>query len=84
MVCEVGVMSVPTGGNRMSYEEALEVIENTCPCHSKGCPESDPIVQGQLALALSVARAEEFYVDGQIDAYLEARAFGDYDERLEP
>lgn len=68
----------------MTYEEALEVIENTCPCHDKGCPDSDPIVQGELAKALAVARAEEFYVDMQIEAVLEARAFGDYDERLEP
>lgn len=77
-------MSVPTGGNRMSYEDALDVIENTCPCKDKGCPDSDPIKQAELALALVVAREEEFYVDGQIDAWKEARVFGDYDERLEP
>lgn len=68
----------------MTYEEALEVIENTCPCHDKGCPDSDVLVQGELAMALSVARAEEFYVDSQIEAVLEARAFGDFDPRLEP
>jgi hypothetical protein len=68
----------------MTYEEALEVIESTCPCHDKGCPDSDPIVQGELAKALAVARAEEFYVDAQIEAYLEARAFGEPPEDWEP
>jgi hypothetical protein len=68
----------------MTYEEALEIVDNTCPCHSPGCPDSDPIVQGELAEALAVARAEEFWVDAQIEAHLEAQAFGDYDERLEP
>jgi hypothetical protein len=67
MGCEVGVMT---------YEEALEVIENICPCKSKDCPDSDPIKQGELSLALVVAREEEFYVDGQIDAWKEDRVFG--------
>jgi hypothetical protein len=61
----------------MTYEEALEVIDSICPCHDKGCPDSDPIVQGELAKAIAVARAEEFYVDAQIEAHLEARAFGE-------
>jgi hypothetical protein len=72
------------GGAAVTYEEALEVIDNTCPCKDKGCPDSDPIVQGELGKALAVARAEEFYVDAQIEAHLEAQAFGDFDERLEP
>jgi hypothetical protein len=68
----------------MTYEDALETIDSICPCHDKGCPDSDPLRQAELEQALAVARAEEFYVDAQIEAVLEARAFGDYDERLEP
>lgn len=68
----------------VTYEEALEVIDNTCPCKDKGCPDSDPLVQGELERAIAVARAEEFYVDAQIEAYLEARAFGDPPDGWEP
>jgi hypothetical protein len=68
----------------MTYEEALETIDSICPCHDKGCPDSDPLRQAELGRALIVARDEEFYVDGQIEAHLEALAFGDFDERLEP
>ena len=47
------------------------------------CPDS---VRHELEFmtALAVVRAEDAYVDAQIEAVLEARAFGDYDERLEP
>jgi hypothetical protein len=96
MECEVGVMGDESMIDRVAkaieaerayrktYEDALDTIDSICPCHDKGCPDSDPIVQGELAKALAVARAEEFYVDGQIEAVLEARAFGDFDPRLEP
>lgn len=68
----------------MTYEEAEEVVDNICPCHDPGCPDSDPIRQAELEKALAVLKADWYYVDAQIEAHLEARAFGDFDERLEP
>ena len=66
----------------MTLDEAQDILDNVCPCSHPLCPDS--VRLHELEQAHSVLRAEDDYVDAQIEAALEARAFGDYDERLEP
>ena len=66
----------------MTLDEAQDILDNVCPCTHPDCPDS--VRHEEFMTALAVVRAEDAYVDAQIDAVLEARAFGDYDERLEP
>jgi hypothetical protein len=67
----------------MTLDEAYEVLDNVCPCLDRLCPDSDPIVQGELAEARAVIAAEDAAVEAQIEAHLEALAFGD-EEVTEP
>lgn len=68
----------------MTLDEAYDVLDNVCPCLDRLCPDSDPIVQGELAQARAVIEADDAAVDAQIEAYLEARAFGEPPEDWEP
>jgi hypothetical protein len=68
----------------MTPDEAMDVLDGICPCLSRDCPDSDPIRQYERVKAQAVLEAEDWWVEAQIDAYLEARAFGEAPPGWEP